>query len=81
MDDGKRNPAAGAGLTSYFTIAETAKEDKPLNTQDFSTDVRKNIGLVRPITEQLDFERIPAELRTLEQWVCWRREERDGKTT
>jgi putative DNA primase/helicase len=28
-----------------------------------------------------DFDRIPDELKQLRQWVCWREEERDGKTT
>src|SRR5712692_8238829 len=28
-----------------------------------------------------DFSRIPMELRCLPQWVCWRREQRDGKAT
>src|SRR5438094_478978 len=27
------------------------------------------------------FEKIPAELRSLRQWVCWRLEKRDGKNT
>lgn len=26
-------------------------------------------------------ENVPAELRAEARWVCWRREERDGKTT
>jgi putative DNA primase/helicase len=29
----------------------------------------------------MSYDNIPAELRELNQWVVWRREERDGKTT
>jgi putative DNA primase/helicase len=34
-----------------------------------------------PVITRHPVRAIPKELRTLQQWVCWRLEERDGKPT
>ncbi len=37
--------------------------------------------MIKETTPAIIAENIPQELRELEQWVCWRGEERDGKLT
>lgn len=33
------------------------------------------------MTPTLDTDSIPAQLTDLEQWICWREDDRDGKPT